>query len=85
MQLIYRGTSFNYDPADRAAHRLVQRTFEAPYELIYRGSAYQIDPTVIPDTSVKPVVYELTYRGTTYQVHRDKQNKITAIASSLCP
>jgi Domain of unknown function (DUF4278) len=82
MELIYRGTTFNYDPAERAARRLVQPTFESPYELIYRGNTYQIDPTVIPETSVEPVVYELNYRGTAYQVHRNEQGKVTTIASS---
>jgi Domain of unknown function (DUF4278) len=82
MQLIYRGTTFNYDPAERAVSRPAQRTFEAPYELIYRGNTYQIDPTVILETAVEPVVYELNYRGTTYQMHRDEKGKVTAIASS---
>jgi hypothetical protein len=82
MQLFYRGTTFNYDPAERAARRLAQRTFEAPYELMYRGRTYRIDPNVITETSVKPVVYELTYRGTAYQMHRNEQGKVTAIASS---
>jgi Domain of unknown function (DUF4278) len=81
MELIYRGTTFNYDPAEREARRPVQPTFESPYELIYRGNTYQIDPTVIPETSVEPVVYELNYRGTTYQMHRNEQGKVTAIAS----
>jgi Domain of unknown function (DUF4278) len=82
MELIYRGTTFNYNPAERAARRLAQRTFESPYELIYRGSTYRIDPTAMPETDVEPVVYELNYRGTTYQMHRNEQGKITAIASS---
>jgi YD repeat-containing protein len=82
MKLIYRGTTFNYDPAEREASRLVQPTFESPYELIYRGNTYRIDPTVIPETSVEPVVYELNYRGTTYQMHRNEQGRVTAITSS---
>jgi Domain of unknown function (DUF4278) len=53
MQLFYRGTTFNYDPAERAASRLAQRTVESPYELTYRGHTYQIDPTVTPETSVR--------------------------------
>jgi Domain of unknown function (DUF4278) len=82
MELIYRGTTFNYDPAERAASRLAQRTDRSPYELTYRGRTYRIDPTVIPETDVEPVVYELNYRGTTYQVNRNEQGKITAISSS---
>jgi hypothetical protein len=82
MQLIYRGTTFNYDPAQRAAQRLVQRTSGAPYELKYRGCTYRIDPMAIKETSVEPVVYELIYRSMTYQVHRNEQGKITAMTSS---
>jgi Domain of unknown function (DUF4278) len=83
MQLFYRGTTFNYDPAERAANRLAQqRTARSPYELTYRGHTYRIDPTVITETSVKPAVYELHCRGTAYQVHRNEQGEITAIASS---
>lgn len=81
MQLIYRGTTFNYDPAERAARRPAPRTFEAPYELMYRGCTYRIDPMAIPEPSAEPAVYELRYRGTTYQMHRNEQGKITAIAS----
>jgi Domain of unknown function (DUF4278) len=81
MELIYRGTTFNYDPAEREASRLAQKTFESPYELNYRGTTYRIEPTVIPEADVEPVVYELNYRGTTYQMHRNEQGKVTAIAS----
>jgi hypothetical protein len=82
MELIYRGTTFNYDPAERSVPRPAQRNFESPYELIYRGNTYRIDPTVIPETSVEPVVYELNYRGTAYQVRRNEQGRVTTIASS---
>jgi Domain of unknown function (DUF4278) len=81
MQLIYRGTTFNYDPAERAARRLAPRPCEGPYELMYRGTTYRIDPMAIPEPSTEPAVYELRYRGTTYQMHRNEQGKITAIAS----
>jgi hypothetical protein len=85
MELIYRGTTFNYDPAARAARRLAPRTFAAPYELMYRGCTYRIDPMAIPELSAELAVYELTYRGTTYQMHRNEQGTITAIASSASP
>jgi Domain of unknown function (DUF4278) len=81
MQLIYRGITFNYDPAEKAARRLAPRAFEAPYKLMYRGCSYRIDPMAIPEPSVEPAVYELRYRGTAYQMHRNEQSKITAIAS----
>lgn len=81
MQLIYRGTTFNYDPAERAARHLAPRPFSAPYELMYRGCSYRIDPMAILEPSAKPAVYESTYRGTTYRMHRNEQGKTTAIAS----
>ncbi len=83
MQLFYRGTTFNYDPAERAARRPDERAFRAPYELMYRGRTYRIDPMAIPETSLKPEVYELNYRGTTYQMHRNEQGEVTAINSSV--
>jgi YHS domain-containing protein len=81
MQLFYRGTTFNYDPAERAASRLAERTDRSPYELTYRGHTYRIDPTVSMETSVKPAIYELNYRGITYRVQRNEKGEITAIAS----
>lgn len=83
MQLIYRGTTFNYNPTERAASRLAQRTDRSPYKLMYRGTTYRIDPMAIPETSLKPGAYELNYRGTTYQMHRNEQGEVTAIASSV--
>jgi Domain of unknown function (DUF4278) len=83
MQLIYRGTTFNYDPAERVARRLAERTFKAPYELMYRGTTYRIDPMAIPETPAEPAVYALNCRGTTYQMHRNEQGESTAINSSV--
>jgi Domain of unknown function (DUF4278) len=83
MQLFYRGTTFNYDPAERAARRLDKRTFRAPYELMYRGTTYRIDPMALSEASLKPGVYELNYRGTTYQMHCNEQGEVTAINSSV--
>lgn len=82
MKLIYRGTTFNYDLAERAARRLAPRPFAAPYNLICRGHTYRIDPNVVAETAVEPVAYKLNYRGTAYEVHRNEQGTITAIASS---
>jgi hypothetical protein len=82
MELIYRGTTFNYDPAERAASRLAPRPFAAPYELICRGRTYRIDPNVAMEMAAEPVAYKLNYRGTAYEVHRNEQGTVTAIASS---
>jgi Domain of unknown function (DUF4278) len=78
MKLIYRGTIYNYDPANATASRPVQRT--SPYKLIDRGSTYWVAPIVITEAAVEPVVYELSYRGNTYQVIRNEQGQVTAIA-----
>ena len=81
MKLIYRGTTFNYNPANINAHRPVQPTFESAYELIYRGHTYRVEPTAIRETSVKRTEYELIYRGITYQVKRNEQGEVIAMAS----
>lgn len=83
MQLIYRGTTFNYNPAHINARSSVQRNSvqhsEAAYELIYRGNTYRINPTVATTTSAKPMEYKLIYRGSTYQVSRNEQGEMIAI------
>jgi hypothetical protein len=78
MKLIDRGTIYNYDAANATARRPVQRT--SPYKLIDRGSTYWVDPIVITETAVEPVVYKLSVRGNTYQVIRNSQGQVTAIA-----
>jgi hypothetical protein len=81
MKLIYRGTTFNYDPANINAHRPVKPTFESAYELIYRGHTYRVEPTAIKQPSVKPTEYELMYRGITYQVKRNEQGEVISMTS----
>lgn len=81
MKLIYRGLNFDYDPARSANHRLFGRTHvsQTPYELIYRGNRYWVNPNAFAKPSVQPVTYQLIYRGINYLVHRDEQDKVTAI------
>ncbi|MBD3887218.1 DUF4278 domain-containing protein [Phormidium tenue FACHB-886] len=79
MQLIYRGTLFNYNPAHINARRSVQHS-ESAYELIYRGNTYQVDPAVATTAPAKPIEYQLIYRGSTYRVNRNEQGEV-AIAS----
>jgi hypothetical protein len=81
MQLIYRGTTFNYTPAHINTQRSAQRS-GAAYELIYRGNTYQVDPTIATTASKKPMEYKLIYRGSTYQVNRNEQGKVIAVAST---
>jgi hypothetical protein len=87
MKLIYRGLSFDYDPARSAVSRSFERTHvsQTPYELIYRGNTYWVDPNALVKAFVQPITYELLYRGITYQVNRNEQGKVTAIAPIYKP
>jgi Domain of unknown function (DUF4278) len=44
MKLIYRGLTYDYDPAKRATRRPFGRTHisQTAYELIYRGHKYEL-------------------------------------------
>lgn len=84
MQLIYRGTTFDYNPAHINARHPAQRSGSA-YELIYRGDTYRVDPTVAAIASAKPMEYELIYRGSTYYINCNKQGEIVAIAPTNSP
>jgi hypothetical protein len=77
MKLIYRGTTYDYDPTQAKIDHLPQRT--TPYELIYRGSRYRVDPSKVQVPTVEPHSYELKYRGNTYQVSRNASGEMTAI------
>lgn len=81
MKLIYRGLTYDYNPAKRATRRSFGRTHvsQTPYELIYRGNRYRVDPKAIAKPCIQPVTYQLIYRGINYWVHRDKQGKVTVI------
>ncbi len=87
MKLIYRGTTYDYNPANVTARRPFQHTHtrNSAYELIYRGNTYQVEPTAITQTPVEPVTYELIYRGTILRVNRNEQGEVTAMTSSANP
>jgi Domain of unknown function (DUF4278) len=80
MKLIYRGTTYDYDPAQAKNDHQPQRT--TPYELIYRGNRYCVDPSKVSVATVAPRSYELMYRGNTYQVSRDEFGEMTNITCS---
>jgi Domain of unknown function (DUF4278) len=82
MKLIYRGTTYNYDPDRVKTSRTFPRTDRSAYKLIYRGSTYRFDPTLAQSATDQPTSYELIYRGTTYQVHRNQAGAVTAIIDS---
>jgi hypothetical protein len=72
MKLIYRGSTYNYDPARVKTRRPFPHPEQSAYELIYRGNTYWFDPAIAELASVKPDSYQLIYRGNTYQVNRHK-------------
>ncbi|NJR39762.1 MAG: DUF4278 domain-containing protein [Leptolyngbyaceae cyanobacterium CSU_1_4] len=78
MKLIYRGTSFDYNPSrvadmnmgrpDRPHH-----VSSSPYALTYRGQTLLVDPTQPLEDVALPRTYELIYRGEKYQTKRVAQ------------
>jgi hypothetical protein len=85
MQLIYRGTTFNYDPSQSAVRNSSQQThqFTAPYSLIYRGMTYKVDPNAKGEKiSQQSRMYELIYRGMKYSVNRNEQGEVIAITAT---
>jgi hypothetical protein len=81
MKLIYRGSTYNYDPAQVKPRRPFPHPEQSAYELIYRGNTYRFDPAIAELASVKPDSYQLIYRGSTYQVHRNKVGGVVPISS----
>jgi len=71
MKLIYRGTSFDYNPT-RAEGTNIGRparphhVSSTPYTLIYRGQTLHIDPTQTTEEVAVPYASELIYRGERY-------------------
>jgi Domain of unknown function (DUF4278) len=82
MELIYRGATYHYSPAQAKARRPTQPTRQSAYDLIYRGNTYRCDPTLAQPAVVKLSSYELIYRGNTYQVNRNGAGEMTAISCS---
>lgn len=80
MKLIYRGTTYDYGPAQAKTDHRPQRT--APYELSYRGIRYRVDPMIAESAAITPRSYELIYRGNTYQVTRNEFGEMTSITCS---
>jgi Domain of unknown function (DUF4278) len=79
MKLIYRGTTYDYDPAQAKTDHRPQRT--TPYELIYRSNRHYVDPSKV-NAAITPRSYELMYRGNTYQVSRNASGEMTNITCS---
>jgi hypothetical protein len=85
MKLIYRATSFEYNPNQSRlgnTGRPVRpaQLSQSPYTLIYRGLTIHVDPKVpAAKAPALPPTYDLIYRGTTYHVTRDDQGVVTAV------
>jgi hypothetical protein len=82
MKLIYRGTTYDYDPTQAKTDRNTQRIQQEPYNLTYRGSTYRVDPRIPKPISDQSLSYELIYRGCTYQVTRNAAGKTIAMNAS---
>jgi Domain of unknown function (DUF4278) len=82
IKLIYRGTTYNYDPDRARTNSPLPHTRKSACNLIYRGSAYRFDPALASHDSVKPSSYELIYRGSTYQVHRNEEGEVSHESTS---
>lgn len=82
MKLMYRGTTYDYDPIQAKIDRSTQIIHQKPYDLIYRGVSYRVDPRILEPISSQAECYELIYRGCTYQVTRNEVGEMTAIHSS---
>lgn len=82
IKLIYRGTTYNYDPDRLRANSPLPRSRKSACNLIYRGVAYRFDPALAKPESVKPCSYELIYRGSTDRVHRNEKGEVSYKSTS---
>lgn len=86
MKLIYRGSTYEYDPTQ--PKRTDSDRFEnvrEPFALTYRGSVYRLDPhqEPAPATYQPRSAYQLIYRGSTYQVQPNGER--TTVARPIKP
>lgn len=82
IKLIYRGTTYNYNPDRVRTNSPLPHTRKSACNLIYRGSTYRFDSALAKPNSVKPSSYELIYRGSTYQVHRNQKGEVSYKSTS---
>jgi hypothetical protein len=77
MQLIYRGNTYDYDPAQFTDRPFQPVARSGPmYTLMYRGCTYQVDPNApLAEMPVIPRTYELIYRGSVYLVTQIAANQ----------
>jgi Domain of unknown function (DUF4278) len=80
MKLIYRGNTYDHDPAQSLNRPFQQIRGVGPaYTLTCRGVTHQIDPQrpVPSGAQTKPATYELIYRGDVYRIQRPVQVEAT--------
>jgi hypothetical protein len=82
MKLIYRGTTYNYNPDRGRTSSPLPHADLSAYNLIYRGSTYRFDPTLAKPDIVKANSYELIYRGSTYQMHQNEKGQVSHKSTS---
>jgi Domain of unknown function (DUF4278) len=77
IKLIYRGTTYNYDPDRVRTNSPLPHSGKFARDLIYRGSTYHFDPALARPDLVTPSSYELIYRGSIYQVERNEKGEVS--------
>jgi Domain of unknown function (DUF4278) len=82
IKLIYRGTTYNYDPDCVRTGSPLPHYRKSACNLIYRGCTYRFDPALASPNPVKASSYELIYRGCTYQVHRNQKGEVSYKSTS---
>ncbi len=80
MKLIYRATTYDYNP-DKAPSRPFQQVHESgrAYNLTYRGVTYRVDPNALRVEVPVAATYYLIYRGVTYIVNRNAHGEVTLV------
>lgn len=80
MKLIYRGTTFDYNPSQTPGRSFQQVREPGPaYTLTYRGVPYRVNPNAkLSQAPARPATDKLIYRGMTYWVNCKEQGEVTA-------
>lgn len=62
MKLIYRATTYDYNPSKAPSGPFQQARDSGPaYNLTYRGVTYRVEPNAKPAEPVLPATYTLIY------------------------
>jgi hypothetical protein len=77
IKLIYRGTTYDYNPDRMRTGSPLPHHRKSVCNLIYRGCTYHFDPALANPDPFTPSSYELIYRGCTYQVHRNQKGEVS--------